>query len=205
MEQTFWKRPGCCQKCKKCSTLRSIAICNMFFPKQFVGSIWNNHFEKDLDFSNECCNISRNIIISDEKCLSKGMLQQFKGYCALWWIFFQKNVSERNAISNWTRHLEKGIHFSNGIQWIWEEISTKKFVSLKYVFQNMLCTPLGYSTYAVCFFFSNLDNVLFLSMFYVVMHRCVEMHVDVYDIDAFRCTTIYIHIYIYTDDCRCIS
>ena len=67
------------------------------------------------------------------------------------------------------------------------------------VFQKMLCTPLGYSTYAVCFF-SNLENVLFLSMFYVVMHRCIEMHVDVYDIDAFRCTTIYIyiHIYIYT-------
>ena len=56
-------------------------------------------------------------------------------------------------------------------------------------------------------FFSNLENVLFLSMFYVVMHRCVEMHVDVYDIDAFRCTTIYIyiHIHMYTDDCRCIS
>ena len=30
------------------------------------------------------------------------------------------------------------------------------------------------------FVFSNLENVLFLSMFYVVMHRCIEMHVDVY-------------------------
>ena len=132
----------------------------------------------------ECCNSSRGIVRCDE--------------------YFFQTVSERNAISNWTRHLEKGIHVSNGIQWIWEEISTKKIVSLKYVFQNMLCTPLGYSTYAVCFF-SNLENVLFLSMFYVVMHRCVEMHVDVYDIDAFRCTTIYIYIHMYTDDCRCIS
>ena len=133
-------------------------ICNMFFPGQFqkrnVVSIWNNHFEKDLDFSNECCNISRNIIISDEKCLSKGMLQQFKGYCALWWIFLCTMSSRRCYVRLW----------------------------------DILHTP---------FVFSNLENVLFLSMFYVVMHRCIEMHVDVYDIDAFRCTTIYIYTYIY--------
>ena len=133
----------------------------------------------------ECCNSSRGIVRCDEyffkKMFQKGMQFPTEPAILKRAYIFQMEFNE----------YEK--KFPQKKSFLWNMSSRICYVRL----WDILHTPFV--------FFSNLDNVLFLSMFYVVMHRCVEMHVDVYDIDAFRCTTIYIYIHMYTDDCRCIS
>ena len=125
----------------------------------------------------ECCNSSRGIVRCDEyffkKMFQKGM--QFPTEPAI----LKRAYIFQMEFNEYEKKFPQKIPFS--------EICLPEYV--------MYASGIFYIRRL--FFFSNLDNVLFLSMFYVVMHRCVEMHVDVYDIDAFRCTTIYIYTYVY--------
>ena len=145
----------------------------------------------------------------------KWMLQYFKEYHNFWWkMFVKRNAATVQGVLCVVMNIfskkcfRKECNFQlNPPSWKghtffkWNSMNMRRNFHKKNRFSE-ICLP-EYVMYASgifyirrLFFFSNLDNVLFLSMFYVVMHRCVEMHVDVYDIDAFRCTTIYIYIYI---------
>ena len=102
----------------------------------------------------------------------KWMLQYFKEYHNFWWkMFVKRNAATVQGVLCvvmnifFKKMFQKGMQFPTEpailkrayiFQMEFNEYEKKfpqKILSLKYVFQNMLCTPLGYSTYAVCFFF----------------------------------------------------
>ena len=104
----------------------------------------------------------------------KWMLQYFKEYHNFWWkMFVKRNAATVQGVLCVVMNIfskkcfRKECNFQlNPPSWKghtffkWNSMNMrrnfhKKIVSLKYVFQNMLCTPLGYSTYAVCFFFKS--------------------------------------------------